>query len=875
MRRVLTPLLAAALVAAPALAQNRPTTQGPPAARDSAPPSLFRKFTDLVRGAQLRQGFFDTYEKGDHLYLVIAKDRLGRDFLMEFKIAQGIGANRVFGGLMFRDDAKVVAFERRGDRVFLVERQHLFTAPVGSPAARAVELSFSASVLESAKIESIREDSALVVDVYGWFVGDVSNIGQYVRDAVAQRPGVPGRATLEKERSYLESVKAFPRNLNIRSKLTFRPGEPVTITSVPDSRFIPVSVHHTLAELPAAPMTPRLADDRVGYFLTVQKDFSRDDRSFFVRYANRWRLEPGAPAGDGLVEPKQPIVYYLDRNIPDEYRPYIQAGVEAWNAAFEAAGWKNAIRAELLPDGADAEDLRYPTLRWNTSNEPDYGAIGPSTVDPRTGEILDADILFEASMVLGWKSFWRANIDPVRAVEELFQASPDELAAAAAGAELASMGAELSAQGTLLRAALLARGALGPGDPVPTVYLGEALKRVSMHEVGHTLGLRHNFRSSSDTPFDKLHDRAWAEANGLASSVMEYPGINVAPRGRENGYYYSPGIGSYDRWAIAYGYTADPRRAEALAREAARPGHAYGTDEDARDAGALDPTVNLYDLSDDPMAWGRERADMIRDIWARLPDHVLTDNAAYAEVTNAFQTLLTQYARALATGVKYVGGQYQYRDHAGDPSGRAPFVNVPRTRQLQALAFLTEYAFGEQAFPVPPAVAAKFGADRWRHWGNTNTVAGRIDYPLHEQVAGVQRALLARLMQPFLFARIRDAEQKFGSANVVTIPEMMDRLTHAIWSEVWAAPGRNINAMRRDLQRAYIDQLTVIVATPPDRTPADARAVARQKLVDLNRRIGARLAPPAVSDAYTTAHLEEVRARIGKTLAAGLEVERR
>ena len=226
-----------------------------------------------------------------------------------------------------------------------------------------------------------------------------------------------------RERSYLEAVKSFPRNLNARVRLTFTPSDTLTLNGVPDSRFITVGVHYAFAELPERPMTPRHADDRVGYFITARKDMSQDDSTYFTRYVNRWRLEPGRRVGN-LHEPVTPITYYLDRTIPEQYRPYVKAGVEAWNRAFEAAGFANAIRAELLPDSAAAEDLRYATIRWVTSDEPVYGAIGPSVTDPRTGEILDADILFEGSMVQRFKQFWRPLVRPAAAIDAVLEATP-------------------------------------------------------------------------------------------------------------------------------------------------------------------------------------------------------------------------------------------------------------------------------------------------------------------------------------------------------------------------------------------------------------------------------------------------------------------
>ncbi|MBI4546066.1 MAG: zinc-dependent metalloprotease [Gemmatimonadetes bacterium] len=866
--------------------QQQPPQQQAAARPQSGSQDGLKPFAELTRGATARTGLFDSYQKGDHLYLAIPRDRLGRELILTFTVAQGIGARGIFGGTMLTRDANIVALERQGDRVFLLKRPHRFVAPPGSAVEKAVQLTFGASVLESARIESVREDSALVIDVHDWLVSDLSAVGERL-GAGEERPGQPGRASFDRSRSYLEAVKSFPDNLNLRAKLTFRPPQPGSLTpgsltpgsltSVPDSRYVPVTVHYSLARLPERPMQPRAADDRVGYFLTAHKDFSKDEgASFFQRWINRWRLEPKDPAAAARgepVEPMQPIVYHLDPGIPEPYRPAIKAGVEAWNRAFEAAGWRNAIRAEPLPEGADAEDLRYASIRWNTSDQPGYGAIGPSTVDPRTGEVLDADILMEGNMVLGFRRAWRTMVRPSQVVSEMLESTPGELDWLEAGGEAASLGAALLEQGAALRALLAAAGDIGPGDPVPAEYVEQALKWVTMHEVGHTLGLRHNFRSSSDTPLEKLPDAEWAEARGVFSSVMEYPAVNLDAKG-SSGYFYNPTVGSYDVWAISYGYTPDDARAAALAREAARPGHAYGTDDDARGPGALDPTVNVYDLSADPLAWGKRRTRLLSGLWPALAENVLRDNSRYADVTDAFRSLLNEYGRALAPAVKYLGGQYHYRDHVGDPGGRAPWVKVPKAKQQEALEFLRQHAFGEQVFELPRAVLARFGANRWSHWGETNNFDGRIDYPFLEQVLELQRSLLEQMTSPLLFARIRDAELKYGPADVLTIPELLAGITRTVWGELWTDGARPIRATRRDLQRAYLDRMTEILVTPPTRMPADARAVARLRLQELDQRIARRLAAGAAADDYTRAHLVESRARIAKALEAGLEAER-
>ncbi|HUF77027.1 MAG TPA: zinc-dependent metalloprotease, partial [Longimicrobiales bacterium] len=460
-------------------------------------------------------------------------------------------------------------------------------------------------------------------------------------------------------------------------------------------------------------------------------------------------------------------------------------------------------------------------------------------------------------------------VSPAAAVEEMLVATPEELEALARGGEMASLGAELASQGMLLRTMLAARREIGPSDPVPMEYVNQALKWVTMHEVGHTLGLRHNFRSSTDTPNELLHDTDWTRERGVFSSVMEYPTPNIAPTGIPNGDFYNRDVGTYDRWAVAYGYTPDPERAARLARQSAEPGHAYGTDEDARGSAALDPTVNVYDLGADPLRWGMERAETIRRVWQDVPALALEDDRSYATVTNVFASLLFQYARALTIGVKYIGGQYLYRDHYGDPNGRGPWENVPRERQLDALDFLVEHGFSQDAFVLSPDVLRQFGANRWSHWGSDMTFDGRIDYPYHEEVLDLQRSLLGQITTSMLFARIRDAEMKYGTAEVVTIPELMEALRVAVWSEV--EQGTEVPAMRRDLQRAHLDRMIELVTDAPSGMPSDARAIARMTLEGLVASLDAALRRP-VRDAYTRAHFNESRARAERALAAGLEL---
>ncbi|MFW6078786.1 MAG: zinc-dependent metalloprotease, partial [Gemmatimonadota bacterium] len=425
-------------------------------------------------------------------------------------------------------------------------------------------------------------------------------------------------------------------------------------------------------------------------------------------------------------------------------------------------------------------------------------------------------------------------------------------------------------QGAMLALSLMARGEIDPDEPVPTEFLREPARWVVMHEVGHTLGLQHNFRSSASTPLDRLHDREWTAEHGVFSSVMEYPTVNIAPPGEENGHYYNPGPGSYDRWAVSYAYSPDPERAAALARQAADPRHMYGNE-----TNAFDPSINTYDLSADPIGWATQRTEIAAGLWQRLTAYAIADDDSYAELTGAFQSVLRDYSRALAPAVKFIGGQYMNRDHVGDPDGRLPFENVPVERQRAALDLIVERAFEADAFDVPRDVIERLGANHWSHWGQGGGgFGGRPDFSLHDEVLDLQRSILAQLHHPVRLARVRDGEARFGTEAVVTIPELFGELRGAVWAEVESASGAAaITAMRRDLQRAHLDALIGLVVDPDDRLPADARSVARLELRDLGETIRRRLdAGTSSMDTYTRAHLDEAAARIDEALEASARV---
>ena len=479
----------------------------------------------------------------------------------------------------------------------------------------------------------------------------------------------------------------------------------------------------------------------------------------------------------------------------------------------------------------------------------------------------------ESSLVLNYQDGWRFMASPAARLES--QLGHTAAPPAFPGSEAADFADSLAAQRAVLALDLAATGRAAPGAPMPDEYFGEGLKWITMHEVGHTLGLDHNFRASASTPFARLHDRAWTREHGIAASVMDYTPLNVAPLGKDSGDYFEAGVGPYDVWAIAYIYTPEAGKARQLARLAAQPGHDYGMEEHLDTPGALDPTLARDDMSSDPVAWAEERAELHRALIRRLPELALRDDDSYEKLTRAFIPFLFATADLLAPAIKTVGGQYQNRDHTGDPDARPPFAPVPRRKQEAALAFVIDQAFAAEPFGIPASSLRDLGARAWAHWGIEPTFDGRVDYPYAEEVLRIQRAVLDGLTDPYRLAAIRDAEIKYGAAQILPLPQLFSRLSEAVWKEEWAAPGRDVPTLRRGLQRAWLDRLTLLLVKPPEHMPADARALARRELRDVHDRLTKRLAPPAKLDTYTLAHLEDVKERIEKALAAEYPAEAR
>jgi hypothetical protein len=441
--------------------------------------------------------------------------------------------------------------------------------------------------------------------------------------------------------------------------------------------------------------------------------------------------------------------------------------------------------------------------------------------------------------------------------------------------------------GNMLNLAMHLDGSLPPGSPVPDEFIGQTLVELTMHEVGHTLGLRHNFQSSGTVPNDKLGDRNYVMQNGMTGSVMDYAPPYIKGHERRDHLYLTPVIGPYDYWAIRYGYTPTVAEnpweekdfLERIAEECTEPGHLYATDEDTYSPDALDPRNHIFDLGANPLEYGKWRVDYIHSLWSKtdFEKRLLAPGTGYQTLRNAMSTLIWQYGRAVGFGLRYIGGQQVSRAHYNDPGAPPPLKPVPASQQREALAYLNEKVFGPEAFQVPPSMLNNMLANRNWSWEH-NLYQGRIDYPYHTIVLGMQRGVLDRLMQPHRMARLREAENR--QANALTVAELYNELTGAIWGEFGVgtssaparqSPDKTLEATagpgtRRELQRAYVDNLIQWILNPAYPGTDDVRAIARLQLMRIDRACERALS--GTQPDVIEAHLLETRARIDRGLDA-------
>jgi hypothetical protein len=909
-------LVAQAAASAVAQAASGPAraASGPGAAAPAAPqPGQPPVFATVIKDAKESKGLFTLWQKEEKVWIELKPEDFNKPFFLSPKLARGLGENMVYGGMMSywgnRIEELVVEFRRVHNLVQLVAVNTEFVArDPKSPQARAVAAGFAPSLLASTAVASQPhpERKTVLIDASSIFLADLAGLGSGLQRIYRQGYALEGRNT------HFASVRAMPDQVVFNVNAHFytasvalpQPGTPPGVPAptvprtVPDPRSLYLGLYYSLAAMPETQMPRRAADARIGHFTSTVMDFSDDlARTPQQRAVNRWRLEKKDPAA-AMSEPVKPITFWIDRNVPLKYRDAISRGILEWNKAFERIGFSNAVVAKVQPDDAefDTLDVGVASVRWMTNAQVAFGAIGPSHVDPRSGEILDADIAIEGLdlravrairsqlLVAGRVSVDWLNVlqaaDAMREAVAQPGAGPSEqylaaLMAARVAGQVCDHAAQMADQTAYALETWAARGELDPDSPEAQQFVLDRLTETTIHEVGHALGLQHNFRSSRVFSDRQLSDPEFVARNGLVGSVMEYTPINLARPGQPRPAAFQTQLGPYDYWAIEYAYRplAVADEAVELRRIASRsnePELAFANDLDA--AIGIDPEAIQMDLGDDPVAFASKRFDIMRDMIARQDGRELKPDQDYSVLRRSINFALRDAGRAAGILARQIGGVRTLRDHPG--SGRDPLTPLPAAVQRQALDVLARGVLASDSFTLSPGLQRRLAPE----YGNigeafANSGGAGIDYSIGGNVLGLQRALLAQLMSDGVASRLLDSEGKFDAATLARgdafrLSELYSRLTREIWSDL-AGKG-DINVIRRELQREHANRIAAMLLRPSSGARADARSLLRVEAQGLRVRISAAARRPGLS-AEARAHLAEAAETLGLALDAKLQ----
>jgi len=751
-------------------------------------------------------GLITSHRVGDDFYFEIPGDLLEKEILIVSRIAGHVKGLNFGGAGMKSRPQQVIRFQKNGGKILMRSVSYNDIANENDPIYTSVKNNNFEPIIESFSLETMKDDSsAYVIKVTDFFSSDIPMIGG-LRDSERKRFKIKG---IDKGRSLITSVKSFPENVEVRHILTYRGDE---LPSNGLTETLSIEMNQSMILLPEDPMVPRYHDDRVGFFSLQQVDYSADEqKAASRRLITRWRLEPSdwdAYNNGELVEPVKQIVYYIDPATPDKWRPYIKQGVEDWQVAFEAAGFKNAIIAKDPPSKEEdpdwsPEDVRYSVIRYVATEI--QNAQGPHVHDPRTGEILESDIIWYhnvMNLLRNWYFIQTAAVNP-DAQKTKFD---DEL-------------------------------------------MGELIRFVSAHEVGHTLGYPHNMGSSPAYTVDQLRNKAFTDTHGVAPSIMDYARFNYVAQPEDGITNFFPKIGEYDLWVTQYGYKPipnvdDPEDEEEtlnawIKEKGNDPIYRYGRQRRL----PVDPTAQTEDIGHDAMIASELGIKNLKRILDRLMEWTTKEGEDYDDLRELYLNVVGQFNRYTGHVVSNVGGVYEYYKTA-DQDG-AIYTHVEKDKQERAVKFLNE-----QLFATP-------------NWLVDAEILGRIQQDgLVDRMRGIQVRILSRLTREEMLMRMIENEA-LNEGDAYTVTGLFTNMRQGIWGELYN--GRKIDTYRRNLQKEHIDRLGELMNLEDDEyANSDIPSIAMATLTRLESDIRGGISRQ--SDATSRFHLQDIQKRIDRIL---------
>lgn len=760
----------------------------------------------ITKEAISDEGLITSHQVGDDFYFEIPADLLEKEILIVSRIAGHVKGINFGGAGMKSRPQQVVRFQKMGSKLLMRSVSYNNVANEDEPIYTSVKNNNFEPIIQSFSLETMKDDSsAYVIKMNTFFSSDIPMIGG-LRDAERKRFKIKG---IDKSRSLISSIRSFPENVEVRHILTYR-GDALPANGL--TQTLSIEMNQSMILLPEEPMVPRYHDERVGFFSLRQIDYSSDlQKAAQRRFITKWRLDPSdwdAYNRGELVDPVKPIIYYIDPATPEKWRKYIKQGVEDWQVAFEAAGLKNAIIAKDPPSKEEdpdwsPEDVRYSVIRYIATDI--QNAQGPHVHDPRTGEILESDILWYhnvMNLLRNWYFIQTAAVNP-EAQKIRFD---DDL-------------------------------------------MGELIRFVAAHEVGHTLGFPHNMGSSPAYTVDQLRSKEFTDTHGVAPSIMDYARFNYVAQPEDGITNFFPRVGEYDLWVTQYGYKpianiSSPDDEEDILNAWIKekgddPIFRYGRQRRL----PADPTAQTEDIGHDAMIASELGIRNLKRIVDRLMEWTTEDGKNYDELSELYRNVLGQFNRYNGHVVSNVGGVYEYYKTA-DQDG-AVYTHVEKEKQQRAVSFLTE-----QLFSTP-------------NWLVDTEILGRIQQDgLVDRMRGVQVRILNRLTMEEMLMRMVENEALNGS-DAYTVANLFTDMRKGIWGELYN--GRKIDTYRRNLQKEHIARLGELMNLEDgEYANSDIPSVAMATLSRLERDLRSGLARQ--NDATSRFHLQDIQKRIDAIL---------